>query len=59
MVVIGVSRISGADGADDEVRYVEVSTMGAVVTLIASRGSAIARLEGNNVCGDAGKNSGT
>jgi hypothetical protein len=40
-------------------RHVEVRTMGAVATLIASKGGAIARLEGGNVCGDAAKISAT
>jgi hypothetical protein len=57
MVVSGFSGASGADGEDDKVWRVEISTMGAVATLIASRGGAIARLEGISVCGDAGKNS--
>jgi hypothetical protein len=57
MVVGGVSGASSADGEDKKVRRVEISMMGLVATLIASRGSAIARLEGGGVCGDAGKNS--
>jgi hypothetical protein len=57
MVVGGISGASSADREDDKVRHVEVSMMGLVATLIASRGSAIARLEGGGVCGDAGKNS--
>jgi hypothetical protein len=56
-VVVGsVSRAYGADGENDEVCRIEVSTMGAVALLTVSRGSAIARLEGSGVYGEAGKN---
>jgi hypothetical protein len=42
----------GEDGENDEVLRIEVSTMG-VVAASVSRGSAMARLEGGGVCGDA------
>jgi hypothetical protein len=41
VVISGVSGASGADGENDEVRRIEVSKMGTMASLIASKGALL------------------